>query len=81
MAHEIVQYDERGYTLTRGRHVAESYDWNKFAVVSLSADQKGGVNVRLYFKPDGDYVEIPASKTGIDAFSLRNELMKKIAES
>jgi hypothetical protein len=81
MAHEVVQYDERGYTVIRGKRVAESHDWNEFAAVSLSADQKGGVNVRLYFEPDGKYVEIPASRTGVDAFLLRNNLMKKITKS
>jgi hypothetical protein len=81
MAHEVVQYDQRGYMVIRGKRVAESHDWNEFAAVSLSADQKGGINVRLYFEPDGKYVEIPASRTGVDAFSLRNNLMKKIAKS
>jgi hypothetical protein len=76
--HETVQYDESGFSLRRGRSILESHTWTEFVEVSLCADQKGGVNVRLYREPDGEYVEIPASKTGVDAFSLRNSLMERI---
>jgi hypothetical protein len=76
--HETVQYDESGFSLRKGRSVVESHTWTEFVDISLCADQKGGVNVRLYRKPDGEYVEIPASKTGVDAFSLRNSVMDRI---
>jgi hypothetical protein len=76
--HETLQYDETGFSLRRGRGIAESHAWTEFVDVSLCADQKGGVNVRLYREPDGEYIEIPASKTGVDAFSLRNRAMERI---
>jgi hypothetical protein len=76
--HETVQYDESGFSLERGRRIMESHTWTEFVDVSLCADQRGGVNVRLYREPDGEYVEIPASKTGVDAFTLRNSVMDRI---
>jgi len=76
--HETVQYDDSGFSLRRGRSMVESHAWTEFVEVSLCADQKGGVNVRLYREPDGEYVEIPASKTGVDAFTLRNSVVDRI---
>ncbi len=80
-SHEVVRYDETGFTLSKGTRVSESYEWNQFRQVSLSADSKGGANVRLYFQPDGEYVDIPASRTGIDPFSLRNSLISKLSKT
>jgi len=79
--HEVVQYDDTGFTVHRGAGSSKTYDWSQFTEVSLAADQRGGVNVRLYFQPDGQYVDIPASKTGVDPFSLRDMLLRKFSKS
>lgn len=76
--HELLEHDDRGFTLKKGRSVVQSCVWSEFACVSLCGDHKGGVNVRLYREPDGDYVDIPASRMGIDGFSLRNSVMAKL---
>jgi hypothetical protein len=74
-AHEVVQYDENGFTYTKGKSASKSYEWNQFADLSLFADPKGGVNVRMYYQPDGEYVDLPATRTGIDPFLLRKALL------
>jgi hypothetical protein len=77
-AHEAVKYDETGFEVTRGGRVALSSEWNRYAEVSLLADPKRGVNLRLYLQPDGEHVDIPGTKVGIDPFSLRNTLRDRL---
>jgi hypothetical protein len=77
-AHETVKYDETGFEVTRGGRVALSSEWNRFTEVSLLADPKRGVNLRLYLQPDGEHVDIPGTKVGIDPFSLRNTLRDRL---
>ena len=81
LAHEVVQYDEYGFTMMKGRGTSESYKWEQFTVVSLFSDSRGGVNVRMYYQPDGEYVDLPATRTGIDPFPLRNSLQSKFAHT
>lgn len=78
LGHETLQYDERGFTLSKGRNVERTSQWSEFAEVSLSTDSTGAINVRLYLEPDGEYVEIPASKMGVDPFTLRNSILNTI---
>lgn len=78
-SHETVQYGDAGFTLTKGAHSSYTYDWKQFKQLSLSSDPKKGVCVRLYRELDGEHVEIPASRTGIDPFSLRDYVKLKIA--
>lgn len=80
LAHEVVQYDEYGFTVTKGRAMATAYKWEQFAGMSLLSDTKGGVYVRMYYQPDGEYVDLPATRTGIDPFSLRNSLQSKFTK-
>jgi hypothetical protein len=79
IGHEAVQYDEYGFTITKGRRTSKSYKWEQFTAVSLFLDSRGGVNVRMYYQPDGEYVDLPATRTGIDPFSLRNNLQRMFA--
>jgi hypothetical protein len=80
LAHEVVQYDEYGFTVTKGKAMARAYKWEQFAGVSLFSDTKGGVNIRMYYQPDGEYVDLPATRTGIDPFSLRNSLQSRFTK-
>lgn len=76
-SHEIVRYDLKGFTLTKGSRVSRSYQWSQFAEVSLFVNPKEGVLLRLYFQPEGEYVELPATKIGLDPFVLRKSLQNK----
>lgn len=80
-AHEVVEYDETGFRVTSGRHDETAFEWGKFTQVSLLADPKRGVNLRLYVEPDGEHVDIPGTKVGIDPFSLRDLLRSRLAKS
>lgn len=81
LAHEVVLYDDNGFEIIHGAKESASYKWNNFAEVSLISDSKGGVNLRLYFKPDGDHVDIPGTRIGLDPISLRNTLQSKIGRT
>lgn len=80
-SHETVQYGDVGFTLSRGTQSSSSYEWNQFRQVSLSSDPRRGVSVRLYYEVDGEHVEIPASRTGIDPFFLRDYAKPKIKKN
>lgn len=81
LAHEVVQYDEYGFTIMKGKGTSKSYKWEQFAGMSLFSDSKGGVSVRMYYQPDGEFVDLPATKTGIDPFSLRNTLQNRFTKT
>jgi hypothetical protein len=80
LAHEVVQYDENGFTLTKGRMESKSYKWDQFSELSLFSDPKGGVSIRMYYQPDGEHIDVPASRTGIDPFSLRSALLSRLSK-
>jgi len=79
LGHEVVEYDDDGFTVTKGK-TTESYKWEQFVGISLFSDTRGGVNVRMYYQPDGEYVDLPATRTGIDPFSLRNSLQSRFTK-
>jgi len=80
LGRETVKYDDKGFSIIKGRRVLETQEWSQFAEASLHADSGSGINVRLYFQPDGRYVEIPATKTGVDPFTLRDSLLEKLSK-
>jgi len=79
LGHEVVEYDDDGFTVTKGKAM-QSYKWEQFVGISLFSDTRGGVNVRMYYQPDGEYVDLPATRTGIDPFSLRNSLQSRFTK-
>jgi len=78
IGHEKLQYDAKGFMWTKGHRVAGASEWNKFREVSLYADSSGAINLRLYVQRDGEYVELPVSRTGLDPFKLRNAVLSFI---
>jgi hypothetical protein len=77
---EAVHYDDKGFSLIKGKKTLETHEWSQFEQVSLYADPGTGIQVRLYFQPDGKYVDIPATKTGVDPYMLRNSLLPRLSK-
>jgi hypothetical protein len=80
LGREAVRYDDKGFSIIKGKRVLETHDWSEFAEASLHTDSGSGINVRLYLQPDGKYVDIPATKTGLDPFTLRDSLLVKLSK-
>ena len=77
---EAVHYDDRGFSFMKGKKTLETHEWSEFVEASLYAESGTGIQVRLYLQPDGEYVDIPATKTGVDPFTLRNNLLAKFSK-
>jgi hypothetical protein len=77
--HRVLQYDDRGFVLHSGSTVTEG-KWRDFSFISLYHKGFGVFAVRLYHKHPGekDFVELPATDVGLDAFDLRIELMRNM---
>jgi hypothetical protein len=80
LGREAVEYDDKGFSIVKGKRVLRTHEWSEFVEASLCADSGGGINVRLYFQPDGEYVDIPATKTGVDPFTLRDSLKVRLSK-
>lgn len=74
--HRVLEYDGRHFGLHTGSRVVEG-DWKDFSFVSLYHKGYGVFTVRLHrTDPDGrDFVELPATDLGLDAFDFRREIM------
>ena len=74
--HRVLEYDEVRFVLHRGSVITEG-DWSDFSFISLYHRGFEVFAVRLYREhPDGkDFVELPATDIGLDAFDFRRELM------
>jgi hypothetical protein len=80
LGRETVKYDDEGFSIIKGKRVIVTHEWTEFVEASLHASPGSGINIRLYFQPDGEYVDIPATKTGVDPFRLRDSLLVKLSK-
>jgi hypothetical protein len=70
--YQMIEYDDMGYRISRGRSEVERHDWSEFKGCSIVRDSYGKVRVRAYVERDGDHVEIDPASSGIDPYSFRN---------
>jgi len=77
--HQILEYNEEGYTLLRGRNSSETHRWLEFKECSLATGRRGGIAVRLYVERDGGHFDIDSSSTGTDPYRLRDFILGRIS--
>ncbi len=80
VGHQVLEFDEKGFKLATGTNLVQTYAWSQFKEVSLRADPRGRICVRMYFEHEGKYVEIP-SETGADPYEMRNSVLKMLKTS
>lgn len=74
--HMVFTYDDKGFTLKKGRKQEDSRRWNEFSKVSLFRTEEGSLSVRLY--KNGEFFDLPASKLKLNPFDFRLEIMRLV---
>jgi hypothetical protein len=73
--HMIFSYDEKGFTLKKGRKEEASHRWSEFLDVSIVRTEQGDFSIRLHNKEPFD---LPISKLKLDPFNFRSEATKLV---
>ena len=79
--HEVLEYDDDGYTVIRGRGVSVKQDWRDFKECSVVRDSYGRNKLRAYFERDGRHSDIDSSACGIDTYVFRDFILDHIRPS
>lgn len=76
--HQTLEYEENGYSMTKGRKKAQEHKWSEFKESSIIKDSYGGNRVRIYRERDGEHFDIDSKACGLDPFILRDFILTKI---
>ncbi len=76
--HQILEYDEHGYSMVIGRKEKDEHKWSEFKESSLVRDSYGRNKVRVYREEDGGHFDIDSKTCGVDPFALRDFILAKL---
>ena len=79
--HQILDYDDLGYSVVRGKGAPEHHDWSEFNECSVIRDRYDKKRVRLYVERDGNSFDVDPISSGVDPYSFRNFALERIQES
>jgi hypothetical protein len=79
MYHMVFIYDDKGFSLKKGKREESSHGWNEFSRVSLVRAEYGDFSVRLYHNEE--FFDLPASKLKLNPFDFRLEAMRLVSAS
>lgn len=75
--HMIFTYDDKIFTLKKGKKEEVSHTWKEFSRVSLIRTEEGNLSLRLYH--NAEFFDLPASKLKLNPFDFRFEVMKLVS--
>ena len=75
--HMVFTYDDKTFTLKKGRKEEISHKWKEFSRVSLIRTDEGSLSLRLYH--NAEFFDLPASKLKLNPFDFRFEVMKLVS--
>jgi hypothetical protein len=78
--HQVLEYDQDGYQITKGRSNVTSHKWIEFKECSIARDSYGKLRVRAYEERDGRHFDIDSAACGMDPFAFRDFLLGRINE-
>lgn len=71
-SHIQISFDTQSFKVTKGsREVANDF-WRSYKIVSIALDRYGRPNLRLYRSMDGEYSELPISRTNAKPQEFRD---------
>jgi hypothetical protein len=76
---QVLEYDDEGYSIIRGRRTPEDHKWNEFKECSVAKDSWGRNKVRLYVSRDGQHADIDSSACGVDSYKLRDFILARLS--
>lgn len=69
--HQVLEYDDLGYQLKRGRKEPELRKWGELKEFSIVKDNYGRVKVRMYVERNGVHSDVDSAACGVDPYVLR----------
>ena len=78
-SHVEILFDDFSFSVIKGSRQIETGSWRNFRLVSLVLDQFGKPNLRLYRALEGEYVDLPISKTNADPQRFRDHVQSLIS--
>jgi hypothetical protein len=78
-SHVEILFDDISFRVTKGSTETQFGSWRSFRFVSLVLDQLGKPNLRLYRSIDGEYVDLPISRTNADPQRFRDYVQALIS--
>ena len=76
--HQTLEYDDNGYSMTKGRKEEQKHSWSELRECSVIRDSSGRHKVRVYIERDGQHFDIDSQACGIDPFTLRDYILGRI---
>jgi len=76
--HQTLEYDDNGYSMTKGRKEEQKHAWSEFKESSIIRDNYGRSKVRVYIERGGEHFDIDSKSCGIDPFALRDYILERI---
>lgn len=76
--HATLEYDDNGYSITKGRKEEQKHMWSEFRESSVIRDNYGKTKVRVYKERDGEHFDIDSKACGVDPFALRDYMLERI---
>jgi len=78
-SHVEILFDDVSFRVIKGSKETQTGFWRSFRLVSLVLDQFGKPNLRLYRSSEGEYVDLPISRTNADAQKFRDYVQSLIS--
>ncbi len=73
-----ITFDDESFQVFKGGKVRLHDDWRNYQLVSIHVDQYGRPDLRLYKTPDGDFQDLPISRTNARPQEFRDYVQTMI---
>ena len=74
-----INFDDESFQLSKGGKILISDNWKNYKLVSIHMDQYGRPDLRLYKTPDGEFQDLPISRTNAQLQEFRDYVQARIA--
>jgi hypothetical protein len=69
--YQVLEYDDAGYQLKKGRKELDTHKWNEIKEFSIIKDNYGRLKVRMYVERDGSHYDVDSAACGVNPYVLR----------
>lgn len=78
-SHVEILFDETVFRVMKGSKEVVQGSWKSYNLVSIALDQFGRPNLRLYESIDGEFIELPISKTNAEPQKFRDHIQTLVS--
>jgi hypothetical protein len=76
--HQVLEYDDLGYRLKKGRNRLDTHEWNELKEFSIIKDNYGRLKVRMYVERDGGHYDVDSAACGMSPYVFRSFAASRI---